>query len=93
MNVTEIRQTPTAELVARKKELERERFDLRIEAAVESSDGGGSRLAALRKEVARINTIMRERVLAEQGPRPSRTRVLYRRKKRDRAVKKAGKKS
>ncbi len=86
MNLQEIRETPVNELKERIKELKKEMFDLRVQSAVESPDNTG-RLAAIRIEVARAKTVVREQELKEAGKRSRRDRILYRKKRRNRQVK------
>lgn len=86
MNLQEIRETPVNELKERVKELKRELFDLRVQSAVEAPDSTG-RVAAIRTEIARALTVIREQELAEAGKRSRRDRILYRKKRRSRQVK------
>ncbi|MCB9412009.1 MAG: 50S ribosomal protein L29 [Actinobacteria bacterium] len=60
--VTELRSLDTDELVTKLKEAKEELFNLRFQAATGQLDNH-SRLRAVRKEIARIYTVMREREL------------------------------
>ena len=70
MNTTELRELSTSELVARKRELKDELFHLRLQKASGQLEKP-SQFKNLRKEVARIETVITERTLAkaqaEQG--------------------------
>ena len=58
----ELRGLANDELVSRLKELKMELFNLRFQAATSQLEGHG-RLREVRKEIARLYTIMREREL------------------------------
>jgi len=60
--VAELRSLDTDELVTKLKEAKEELFNLRFQAATGQLDNH-SRLRAVRKEIARIYTVMREREL------------------------------
>jgi|1185.fasta_scaffold640852_3 large subunit ribosomal protein L29 len=70
MNTIELRELSTSELVARKRELKDELFHLRLQKASGQLEKP-SQFKNLRKEVARIETVITERTLAkaqaEQG--------------------------
>ena len=70
MNTIELRELSTSELVARKRELKDELFHLRLQRASGQLEKP-SQFKNLRKEVARIETVITERTLAkaqaEQG--------------------------
>ncbi len=85
MRLKELREMPVTELEERVRELTKELFDLRLQAAVESPDNTG-RVTAIRQEIARSKTIIREAELAEQGKREKREKILYRKKRRRRLV-------
>ncbi len=59
---TELREQSDEELVARLREHKAELFNLRVQAATGQLDNHG-RLKVIRKDIARIYTIMREREL------------------------------
>lgn len=61
-NVGELRNLDDAELVAKLKEAKEELFNLRFQGATGQLENHG-RLRAVRKDIARIYTIMREREL------------------------------
>jgi large subunit ribosomal protein L29 len=65
-SASEIRDLNTAELVDRLAETREELFNLRFQNATGQLDNY-RRLGVLRREVARINTVLRERELAELG--------------------------
>jgi len=58
----ELRELPDDELVSRLREAKAELFNLRVQAATGQLDNHG-RLQVIRKDIARIYTIMREREL------------------------------
>ncbi|NJP47655.1 50S ribosomal protein L29 [Actinacidiphila epipremni] len=60
--VTELRQLGDEELVAKLREAKEELFNLRFQAATGQLENN-SRLRVVRKEIARIYTLMREREL------------------------------
>ena len=59
---TELREQSDEELVSRLRECKAELFNLRVQAATGQLDNHG-RLKVIRKDIARIYTIMREREL------------------------------
>ena len=59
---TELRQTSEDELVTKLREAKEELFNLRFQAATGQLENHG-RLKAVRKDIARIYTLMREREL------------------------------
>jgi len=59
---SELREQSDEELVSRLREAKAELFDLRVQAATGQLDNHG-RLKVIRKDIARIYTIMREREL------------------------------
>ena len=61
-NVGELRNLDDAELVAKLKEAKEELFNLRFQGATGQLENHG-RLRAVRKDIARIYTILREREL------------------------------
>ena len=58
----ELRELPEEELVSRLKEAKAELFNLRVQAATGQLDNN-RRLQVIRRDIARIYTIMREREL------------------------------
>jgi len=62
MKTSEIRDLPDEELLARLEEQKEELFNLRFQGATGQLESHG-RLRAVRKEIARIYTVMREREL------------------------------
>ena len=58
----ELRELPLVDLVTKLKEAKAELFNLRVQAATGQLDNHG-RLKVIRKDIARIYTIMREREL------------------------------
>jgi large subunit ribosomal protein L29 len=58
----ELREMPLADLVAKLKEAKAELFNLRVQSATGQLDNN-RRLQVVRREIARIYTIMREREL------------------------------
>jgi len=66
MKAEELRQLSDADLRARVAELEEERFRLRFRSATETLEDP-LRLRFIRRDIARIHTILRERELAAQA--------------------------
>ena len=66
MKAPQIRELSAAEISARIKELEEERFRLRFRRATEPLEDP-LRLRVIRKDVARLKTILRQRELAQQN--------------------------
>lgn len=62
----DIREMQDADIRARIAELEEERFRLRFRAATQPLEDP-LRLRVLRKEIARLNTVLRERTLTSSG--------------------------
>ena len=62
----ELRQLPAEELDNKVREMKEELFNLRFQAATGQLESHG-RLGAVRKEIARVYTIMRERELGIGG--------------------------
>ncbi|SDQ83206.1 50S ribosomal protein L29 [Thermostaphylospora chromogena] len=62
LTAAELRQQDRDELVAKLKEAKEELFNLRFQAATGQLENHG-RLRAVRREIARIYTVMREREL------------------------------
>ena len=60
---TELRELNDAELVQKLAEAKEEHFNLRFQSATGQLDNSG-RLGDVRREVARINTLLREREIA-----------------------------
>ena len=61
-HLTELRELPNEELVTRLREAKAELFTLRVQSATGQLDNN-RRLQTVRKDIARIYTIMREREL------------------------------
>ena len=66
MRAEEIRELSEADIQARIAELEEERFRLRFRSATEPLEDP-LRLRVVRKDIARLQTILRERELADTG--------------------------
>jgi large subunit ribosomal protein L29 len=66
MQAEEIREMGDDDIRARLAELEEERFRLRFRAATEPLEDP-LRLRAVRKDIARLHTVLRERVLTSSG--------------------------
>ena len=64
MKITEIRGKDSRELMLDAQTLRKEMFDLRFRAAAEEISNT-SRVRGLRRQIARIHTVLRERELAE----------------------------
>ncbi len=65
MKVKEIRELTTEQIVAKIKECKEELFNLRFQQATGNLEKP-SRIRELRHDVARCNTVIRERELAEE---------------------------
>lgn len=63
MNLEEIREMTDEELVEALADAKEERFNLRFQVATNQL-GNTARLKAVKKDIARIRTVMRERELA-----------------------------
>jgi large subunit ribosomal protein L29 len=66
MRADEIREMTDDDIRARVAELEEERFRLRFRSATEPLEDP-LRLRAIRRDIARLNTVLRERALAAAG--------------------------
>ena len=66
MQGDEIREMSDADIRARLAELEEERFRLRFRGATQPLEDP-LRLRGLRKDIARLNTILRQRTLTSSG--------------------------
>ncbi len=66
VNIDELRQLTGEELTNKVREMKEELFNLRFQAATGQLESHG-RLSAVRKEIARVYTIMRERELGIGG--------------------------
>jgi large subunit ribosomal protein L29 len=64
MSASDLRELSTTELVEALTEAKEERFNLRFQVATNQLDNT-ARLQSVKKEIARILTVMRERELAE----------------------------
>ena len=62
MKANELRKLSTEELVAKEKELKEELFNLRFQLAVNQLENP-QRIKAVKKDIARIKTVMRENEL------------------------------
>ena len=67
MNASEIREMTDEELVDALEEARGEKFNLRFQLATNQLDNT-ARIKAVKKEIARIRTVMRERELAATDP-------------------------
>ncbi len=67
MNASEIREMTDEELVEALEEAREEKFNLRFQLATNQLDNT-ARIKAVKKEIARIRTVMRERELAATDP-------------------------
>ena len=66
LNATDIRELADADIRTRITELEEERFRLRFRGATQPLEDP-LRLRVLRKDIARLNTVLRERALTNSG--------------------------
>jgi large subunit ribosomal protein L29 len=65
MRASEIRELSPADITARIAELEEERFRLRFRSATETLENP-LRLREIRRDIARLKTVLRERELAAE---------------------------
>ena len=65
MKAAEIREKPMQELTAQLNDLKAELFNLRFQLAINQLDNP-SRIQSVKKDIARVKTIMREIELREQ---------------------------
>jgi ribosomal protein L29 len=70
VSVSELREKSEAELLGRKSELEREMFAIRSSVTTGSDTAKASTIPLMRKEIARILTIVRERELQQEPREP-----------------------
>lgn len=66
MAADEVRELSDADIRARIQELELERFNLRFRGATQPLEDP-LRLRVVRKDIARLNTVLRERALTSSG--------------------------
>lgn len=69
LKITEIREQSSEELVARRRELEHELFNLRIQQKTGQLERP-SLLRESRRDIARINTVLTERVHSAETTQP-----------------------
>ena len=62
MKASEIRELTSEELMGKLKDLKEELFNLRFQLAINQLDNP-MRITAVKKDIARVNTILREREL------------------------------
>lgn len=65
MQIKEIRELSTADMIAKEKELKKELFNLRFQLATGQLEDT-ARLRNVRKTIARIKTVLREQELSQQ---------------------------
>lgn len=65
MNTSEIREFTDSELLDALSEAKEEKFNLRFQIATNQLDNT-ARIKAVKKDIARIRTVMREREMAEE---------------------------
>ena len=70
LTASELREKSNAELVDKKRELERDRFLARSVVATSGEKRQDAQARAMRKEIARILTILRERELQQSLREP-----------------------
>src|SRR3982751_3610691 len=74
MKPSEVRELTDADISARIAELEEERFRLKFRAATETLEDP-LRLRFIRRDIARLHTILRERALENGAPRRGRKNI------------------
>ena len=66
MKATEIRELSAEELAVKLPDLKKDLFNLRLQHATNQLDNP-TRIAEVKRDIARVNTILRERELSEQA--------------------------
>ena len=66
MKATEIRELSAEELEVKLTDLKKDLFNLRLQHATNQLDNP-TRIAEVKRDIARVNTILRERELSEQA--------------------------
>ena len=66
MKATEIRELSAEELAVKLTDLKKDLFNLRLQHATNQLDTP-TRIAEVKRDIARVNTILRERELSEQA--------------------------
>lgn len=66
MKVKEIRELSAEELTVKLGDLKKDLFNLRLQHATNQLDNP-TRIAEVKRDIARVNTILRERELSEQA--------------------------
>lgn len=66
MKATEIREMSAEELTVKLAELKKDLFNLRLQHATNQLDNP-TRIADVKRDIARVNTIIRERELSEKA--------------------------
>ncbi|MDO5549007.1 MAG: 50S ribosomal protein L29 [Butyricicoccus sp.] len=66
MKATEIRELSAEELAVKLTDLKKDLFNLRLQHATNQLDNP-TRIAEVKRDIARVNTILRERELSEQA--------------------------
>lgn len=66
MKATEIRELSVEELNVKLTDLKKDLFNLRLQHAINQLDNP-TRIAEVKRDIARVNTILRERELSEQA--------------------------
>ena len=66
MKATEIRELSAEELAVKLTDLKKDMFNLRLQHATNQLDNP-TRIAEVKRDIARVNTILRERELSEQA--------------------------
>ena len=66
MNATQFREKSSAELAEQLVALRREQFNLRVQQAT-GQQAKADQVARVRRDIARLKTILRERELADKG--------------------------
>jgi len=67
MKADEIREWDAVEITARLKELREEQFKLRFQSSMMELENHGT-LKQVRRDIARLRTVLRERELADNAP-------------------------
>ena len=66
MKANELKELSNAELTSKLKDLKQELFNLRFQNATNQIDNP-MRIAAVKKDIARVNTILRQKEIAENA--------------------------
>lgn len=64
MKASEIREIPTEELTSKIEDVHREMVEIKLKGSIAGEESELGRIGALRRDIARMKTVIRERELA-----------------------------